>query len=809
MLKNYFKIAFRNLWKNKSFSAINIFGLAIGLCICLLITLFVTDELSYDKYNKKADRIYRVNADVRINGTEFNDRASPAALGPVLAKEYSQIEKTVRIMDDGKILVKKGTETLSEPNSFFADSTLFDVFTLPMIAGDPKTALTQPNSLVIAENTAKKYFNSTDVIGKTLLLNNTTNYKITGVIKDMPAQSHFHFNFIKAMSEREDSRSTFWLSNNFDTYILARSGTDEKTINNYLKEVTKKYAEPQLQEIAHSSFDDLAKKGDRYGYVTIPLTKIHLYSTITTEIEPSGNIQNIYIFIVIAVFILLIAGVNFMNLSTARSAGRSKEVGVRKVLGSNRSSLIAQFLTESVLTSFIALLLALIIAELMLPYFNQLSGKEITLRLFSTSWMLPALLFTTLIVGLLAGLYPAFFLSAFEPIKVLKGKLASGFKAGWLSNSLLVFQFTAAIILIVGTLVIYSQLNYIRNKKLGYNREQVLVLKNIYALGTHSQTFKNEVQSLQGVVSITMARSLPTSPDFNSNAFSKDASFNAAQSLVLQEWRVDANYIPTMGMEIKEGRNFSPQMPTDSAAVIINETAANMLGSGNPLNKKLYQPGSQSNSIETLNIIGIVKDFNSGSLRNKIGPVIFTLEDNRNNMAIRIKTTNISSLIAQIENLYHSMDNNMAGQPFIYSFMDDDFNRLYSSEQRTGKIFVSFTFFAILIACLGLFGLVTYAAEQRTKEIGIRKVLGASLSNIVSMLSKDFLRLVTIAMIIAFPIAWWGMNRWLQDFAYRTNISWWVFASAGVVALLIALITVSFQAIKAAMANPVKSLRTE
>jgi putative ABC transport system permease protein len=325
-------------------------------------------------------------------------------------------------------------------------------------------------------------------------------------------------------------------------------------------------------------------------------------------------------------------------------------------------------------------------------------------------------------------------------------------------------------------------LNYIRNKKLGYNREQVLVLKNIYALGTNSQTFKNEVQSLSGVESVTMAGSLPTSPDFNSPAFSKDPGFSATQALVLQQWEVDANYIPTLGMEMEEGRNFSPQMPTDSQAVIINETAANMLGFDNPLNKKLYQKGSKSKTVKMYNIIGVVKDFNSGSLRNKIGPVIFTLEDNRNNMA---------------------------GQPFIYSFMDDDFNRLYSSEQRTGKIFLSFTFFAILIACLGLFGLVTYAAEQRTKEIGIRKVLGASISNIVNMLSKDFLRLVTISMIIAFPIAWLGMNRWLQDFAYRVTISWWVFALAGLAALLIAIITVSFQAIKAAIANPVKSLRTE
>ena len=809
MFKNYFKIAFRNLWKNKGFSAINIFGLAIGLAICLLITLFVKDELSYDKYNKKADRIYRVNADIRVNGTVFNSRYSPAALGPVLAKEYPQIEKAVRIIDDGKILVKKGAETLLEPNSCFADSTLFAVFTFPMIAGDPKTALTQPYSLVISESMARKYFNSTDVIGKALLLNNTTNYKITGVIKDMPVQSHFHFDFIKATSEMEESRSPFWLNNNFNTYLLARPGTDEKTINNYLKEATKKYAEPQLLQITHSSFDDLAKKGDRYSYVTVPLTRIHLYSKISSEIEPSGNIQNIYIFIVIAIFILLIAGINFMNLSTARSAGRSKEVGVRKVLGSNRSNLITQFLTESVLTSFIALASALAIAALLLPYFNRLSGKQISLGLFSTPWLLPALLLTALIIGLLAGLYPAFYLSAFEPIKVLKGKLSTGFKSGWLSSSLVVFQFTAAIVLIVGTLVIYSQLNYIRSKKLGYNREQVLVLKNIYALGTHSKSFKDQVQNLRGVEAITLTGSLPTSPTSttNRNAFSKDASMNAAQTSILQQWEVDAGFIPTLGMKMKEGRNFSPDMPTDSTAIIINETAANMLGFDKPLNKKLYD--GLNNNVETLTIIGVVKDFNSGSLRNKTEPMVLSLRNNRNNMAIRIKTTNIPSLISQIEKLYHSMDNNMAGQPFIYSFMDDDFNRLYSAEQRTGKIFISFTFFAILIACLGLFGLVTYATEQRTKEIGIRKVLGASISNIVNMLSKDFLKLVAISMVIAFPVAWWGMSRWLQDFAYRTYIGWWVFVIAALLAIIITIATVSVRAIKAAMANPVESLRSE
>ena len=805
MFKNYFKIAFRNLWRNKGFSAINILGLAIGLAVCLLITLFVVDELSYDKYNLNADRIYRVSSDFKVNGSVFVDRESPAPMAAAMMKDYSQIEQATRLMGGGKILVKKGNETLTESNSFYGDANLFTVFTLPMIAGDPKTALLQPHSLVISEYIAKKYFNSTDVIGKTLHLDNTDDYKITGVIKNTPAMSHIHFNLIKAMSGLSESRSTEWTSANYLTYILVRKGVTQHDLDGFLKQATKKYAEPELQHYIHTSIANLEENGDYYRYVTTPIAKIHLYSTITNELEPSGNVQYVYIFIIIAVFILLTACVNFMNLSTARSAGRSKEVGVRKVLGSSRATLIYQFLIESTVTSFIALSIALFIAALLLPYFNILSGKQITLSLFSTVWLVPCLLIITVIIGLMAGLYPAFFMSAFQPIHVLKGKLASGFKGSWLRNSLVVFQFATVIMLIVGTLVIYNQLSFIRNKKLGYNREQVLVLQNTASLYLHAKSFKQDVLKLAGVQSGTMTSFLPTANNNNTYVYAKDASMSAAQSASVSTWNVDEDYIPTLGMQMAKGRNFSKEILTDSTAIIVNETAAALLGFHDPLDKKLFR----SDNHTTLNIIGVVKDFNSGSLRSKIEPLILRLGNNRGSMEFRINTKNIPALISQIETLYHAADANMAGQPFSYSFMDDDFNHLYQSEQNTGKIFMSFAFFAVLIACLGLFGLVTYAAEQRTKEIVVRKVLGASVTSIVSMLSADFLKLVVIAAVIAFPIAWYAMNSWLQGFAFRAPINLWVFAAAASLAVIITLITVSFRAIKAALMNPVTSLRAE
>jgi putative ABC transport system permease protein len=610
MFKNYFKITFRNLWRSKGFSAINIFGLALGLSICLLITLFVIDELSYDKFNLKADRIYRVNSDFKVNGSLFYDRETPALMAQTMVKEYPGVENAARIKDIGKVLVRKGNETVTELNAFYADDELFKVFTLPMIAGDPKTALSQIHSLVISEYIAKKYFNSTNVIGKTLHLDNTNDYKITGVIKDMPAQSHLHFNLIKSVEEFKGRNNPEWTSENFTTYLLARPGITQQDLNTYLKQATKKYAEPDLERFIHTNIASLEEGGDHFRFITIPLTKIHLYSDVPLEQEPSGNIQYVYIFIIIALFILLIACVNFMNLSTARSAGRSKEVGVRKVLGSNRTTLVYQFLTESVFTSFIALIIALFMAALILPYFNHLSGKQITLSLFSNVWLLPCLIVATFIIGIMAGIYPAFFMSAFQPIAVLKGKLASGFKGSWLRNSLVVFQFSTVIMLIVGTLVIYSQLNYIRNKKLGYNREQVLVINNTGSLYLHAKAFKQDVLKLAGVKSGTMSSFLPTVSHNDIEVYGKDAGMGPGQSTALATWYIDEDYIPTLGMQMADGRNFSKDMLTDSSAIIINQTAVNMLQYKDPLNKKIYRGSAHS-----FKIIGVIKDFNTSGVK--------------------------------------------------------------------------------------------------------------------------------------------------------------------------------------------------
>jgi putative ABC transport system permease protein len=807
MFKNYFKMAFRNLLKNKSFSAINILGLAIGLAVCLLITLFVIDELSYDSYNVNADRIYRVSSDFNFNGTIMNKRESPAHMATDMTNDYPQIELATRLRYIGETLVKKGTQTIAEPNTFYGDANMFKVFTLPFISGDANTALTEPQSIVISEDVAKKYFNTTDVVGKTIHLDNAADYKITGLIKNTPQQSHLHFNIIKAMSGFEQSRRPDWMAINVSTYIMVKPGITQHDLDGYLKIATKKYAEPQLVQFAHSTIADLESKGGHFKFATIPLTKIHLYSNSSSEVEPSGNVQHVYIFIIIAVIILLIACINFMNLSTARSAGRAREVGVRKVLGSNRWALIYQFLIESTLTAFIALVIALTFATLLLPYFNAIAHKQIELNFIATTWLMPGLLSATVIIGLMAGLYPAFFMSAFMPAEVLKGKLATGFKGSVLRNGLVVFQFTTVIILIIGTLVIYSQLNYIRNKNLGYNREQVLVVKNTYALNQHANSFKQDVLKLSGVQMGTLTSVFPTDLTESNGVYSKDAAKSPGEAITVSVWNADEDYIPTLGMKMAAGRNFSKDHLSDSTGIVINEAAAALLGFKNPLNKKLYQGDDMHPYVA--HIIGVVKDFNFGSLRNRIKPLVLRLGFNRGSMAFRVNTKNLPALVSKVEKLYHSADANAADQPFEYSFMDDDFNHIYQSEQNMGKIFICFAFFAILIACLGLFGLVTYAAERRTKEIGIRKVLGASVANIVNILSTDFLKLVAIAVLVAFPIAWYAMNNWLQGFAYRTAISWWVFIVAGILAIIITMATVSFRAIKAALANPVKSLKNE
>jgi putative ABC transport system permease protein len=807
MFKNYLKTAFRNLFKNKFYTSINIIGLAVGIATCLLILLYVLDELSYDRYNVNAGRIYRVNNEVKFGNNHFDLAVAPAMMGPAMVKEFPQVKQYTRIQWYGGFLVRKGNENLRENRVAYGDSTLFDVFTLPMIDGNPKTALKEPHSLVITETVAKKYFNRTDVAGKDMLINDTGNYKITGVIKDIPAQSHFNFDFFIANAENPESINDNWLSENWSTYVLLDKKADVIKLQPELNKMMDRYVGPELQGVTNLTIDQFKKVGGYVRASLTPLTDIHLHSNKVGELEANSNVQFVYIFSAIAIFILLIACVNFMNLATARSSNRAKEVGVRKVLGSLRKNLVQQFLTESLLISFIALAFAVFIAALLLPYFNQLADKHILTNTLFRSGMIIPLVLLALVVGMLAGSYPAFFLSAFQPVDVLKGKLAGGFKRSWLRNALVVFQFVISIVLIIGTVVIYQQLNYIHTKDIGFNRNQVLVINSTNALGESAATFKNELLQISGVQNATLTGYLPTDFNRNNDAFFTSPTLNQKDAISMQIWNVDENYIPTLDMKLLQGRNFSKQFLTDSTGIIINEAAAKFLGSKDLLNKKLYRIRDlKSKQLDELHIVGIVKNFNFNSLRDVITPLALHLGESRRNISVRVSTSDISGVIAQIKNKWQTM---APGLPLDYAFMDDQFNRLYSTEQHTGLIFITFAVIAIVIACLGLFGLVTYATEQRTKEIGIRKVLGADVKNIVTMISKDFFKLVIIASVVAFPLSWWAMNKWLNEFAYRIHIAWWIFLGAGLLTLFIALATISFQAIKAAIANPVESLRTE
>jgi putative ABC transport system permease protein len=804
MYKNFIKIAFKSLLKTRNVTIINVLGLALGLATCLLIVFYVVDDLSYDRYNAKADRIYRINSDIKYGGNSSSYAVSPPPLANALAPNIPEVELATRIIAAVDSRFKKGNEHISETKVAYADASLFDVFTLPMIAGDPKTALKEPNCIVLTATAAKKYFNTVNAVGRDLFfVNVNANFKVTGVIENIPSQSHFNFDFILSAPSLESSKSLTWNGFSFNTYALLKPNADREVFYKKLDALFMKNFARQ----PGFNLEAFKKSGSSIGLTATPLLDIHLKSNRQYELGTNSSTDYIYIFSAIALFVLLIACINFMNLSTARSANRAREVGVRKVLGSSRKSLITQFLSESLLVTLFATVTALLAAWALLPLFNQMAGKELAITAQTINWLFPALAVIILVVGVLAGAYPAFYLSAFQPITVLKGKLSTGFKGGGFRNFLVILQFAISIFLVIGTLVIYNQLSYIRDKNLGFNRSKVLVVKNTVSLA-NAKTFKNEVKQIAGVDNVSISGFLPVGSLRQPNSVFTTRVPNSNNALFTEIWPVDEDYLGTMGMKLAQGRNFNSSIVSDSLTMIINETAARMLGfSKDPLSHKLYYVGEDHNShIKEYSIIGVVKDFNFSSLRDNITPVVMMLGNDSRAMSIKLNTTDAKPYIAQIENKWKALSPNLR---FEYSFMDDDFNTAYRTEQRTGKLFLTFTTLAVIIACLGLFSLAAYAAEQRNKEIGIRKVLGASVSAIVSMLSKDFIKLVAISFAIAAPLAWLVMQKWLQGFAYRQSIQWWVIAVAGIGSVLIAFITISSQSFKAAIANPADSLKSE
>ncbi|HVZ95553.1 MAG TPA: ABC transporter permease [Chitinophagaceae bacterium] len=808
MFKNYFKIAWRNLLKSKAFSVINITGLAIGLSCFLLIALYVMDELSYDRFFPDSGRIYRVNSDIRFGGADLHLPLASDMMGQLLKKDYPQVEQYTRVYTfNGDKLVKKGSAYIDESKVANVDSTFFDVFRLPVIEGDTRHALDEPNTVVLTASAAKKYFGTTEVVGKTIEVRDDKNpYKITAVIKDIPQNAHFHFDFFFSMKNVDYGWGQV-TAHNFYTYLRFKPGTDYKAFEKNFPEYIEKYVLPYARKFMNiSSMDEFRKAGNDLRYSLTPLTKIHLYSDRQFELSPSGNIQYVYIFSAVALFILIIACINFMNLTTARSANRAREVGIRKVLGTEKRNLVYQFLFESTLMVLLSLVIAILIVYLVLPMFNDVANKQMTAGSLFSPYILPLLIALPFIVGLMAGSYPAFFLSSFKPIEVLKGKLKSGSKSGGLRSVLVVFQFATSIILIIGTIVVYEQLHYIQTKNLGYDKSQVLIIDGVSSLSGNTNAFKNEVLQLPGVVSGTLSGYLPVTNSARSDdSFSKEAVMTTQSGFDMQNWYVDYDYIKTLGMQIIRGRGFSKDFPGDSSTVIINETTAKILGYSDPVGKILYR-SEDNGKTSPHTIIGVVKNFNFESLHQDVGPLCFFLGGGGGSGIFKVNTSDIQNIIAQAENKWKEL---APGMPFSYRFLNQSFDEMYRAEQRAGRIALIFSVLAIFIACLGLFGLAAFIAEQRTKEIGIRKVLGASVSSIVSMLSKDFVTLVIIAFVLAAPLAWWAMHSWLQSFAYRIHISWWVFAAAGLSALIIALATVSFQAIKAGIANPVDSLRTE
>jgi len=796
MYKNYLKTAFRSLAKNRIFTAINILGLSIGLAVCLLILFYVVDEVSYDKYNANADRIYRITEIASLNGNEASYAGSEKPLLEAI-KTFPEIEKTARFipittlfLSPQKFYVRKGTNNLQERKVVYTASDIFDIFTLPVISGVP--SLNDPHTAVITESTATKYFGRTDVAGQALTINDTSQYKITAVIKDVPAQSHFNFDLFLSYSSIPEYLAGGWGYGGVHNYVLLRPGANIGKL------------EKQMQAIAYDNYPASMHMNNNYiKYVLTPVTDIHLHSVSQFELSNQGSIQQVYLFSMIAVFILLIACVNFMNLSTARSAKRAKEVGIRKVLGSARRALIFQFLTESLLITIISTIIAVIFAWLLMPLFNQIAVKQLALTSKSITWLVPALLLLILIVGLLAGSYPAFFLSAFKPIKVLKGKLSNGFKGGWLRNSLVVFQFAISIFLIIGTMVIYDQLHYTRSKSMGYNRDQKLVIRNVNVLGNQAKIFKEEVMQLPGVVSATMSNFLPTGEDRNLTGLFPELPIDIKKDVLSEFWPVDEDYLKTLDLKLTAGRNFLNDMASDSAAIIVNEAFVRRFGFKEPLNKTVYR---NSYGIQPYHIIGVVRDFHYSSLRDQIKPLALVYNEDHGAITAHIKTANLPALMTQMENKWKAISTK---QQFTYSFMDEDFDAGYRADGRMGQLFIAFSALAILIACLGLFGMAAYAAEQRIKEIGIRKVLGATVPGIVRMLSLDFIKLILIAILVASPLAWFAMSKWLQDFAYRVNLHWWIIAITAIMAILIAFLTIGFQSFKAAITNPVKTLKTE
>ncbi|HKL09439.1 MAG TPA: ABC transporter permease [Bacteroidales bacterium] len=805
MIKNFFLTAFRNLTQKWSYSFINILGLTIGLASVIYIFLFVSFELSYDKMHNHYDRIYRMGVKGMLMNSEINQAITAAPMAEALRNDYPEVAGACRLTTAGDWLMTYKDKKFNERYFLFADSTFFDIFSFKLIKGDPKTVLTEPRSIVFTESAAKKYFGNEDPVGKTLKVeNDTVLYQVTGLMQDIPENSHFTFDMLGSMTTLRRSESTFWVNHNYYTYILLNEGTDPEAFETKMQSLVEKYVGPQIEQILGVNMQEFEASGNSFGYFMQPLADIHLRSDLQYEIEANGNILYIYIFISVAVFILVIASINFTNLATARAANRATEVGVRKVLGAQKKQLVAQFLTESFLITLLSLALAVVALEVVMPYLNNITQIPLAIDYFGSWYTLPGLLLLIVLVSFMAGSYPAFFLASFRPVAVLKGKLKLGAKNGMLRSALVIVQFVVSVFILLSTYTVSDQLHYMLNKDLGFEKEHVLMIRRSDGLRNQMESFKSEVKNLSGVVEITNARNYP-GINFSNNTFFKEGE-QTNTYLLNQAW-VSFDYEKTFGFEMLKGRFFSKDFPTDSNAIVINESAVKSLGLDEPVGKNLLLPAGE-NEYRPLKIIGVVKDFHFKSLHTTIEPAAFTLLPGNweGVVCVKLRPENINNTISSIQNIWESFTSQY---PFEYFFFDDHMEDLYQAEKRTSSIFIIFSLLSVVIALFGLFGLISFITEQRKKEIGIRKTFGSTSLNIVVIICKDILKLIIIATLISWPIAYWVMNKWLQDFSYRVDIHFIMFLVIPLITMLVSLLVVIYQALKAAFRNPAETLRYE
>lgn len=810
MIQNYLKIAWRNLQKYKIFSLINIVGLSMGIAACLLITIYIRHEISYDHQVPKANQLYRLVGNLNEGGNLLRYVDFSANMARTLKADFAEVEQAGRLMDNPLFDGAGGNEIRIEGQSMkyheegftYADTSLLEMFDFPMVEGDLKAALSEPNTLVISREISEKYFPNESAMGKSLYLNGNDSLpiRISGVMENLPSNSHLDYDFLLTLTGVEfgAGEQTRWLQNNYFTYLMIREGTDIEALGkkitagileNYLIPALKAYGDVKANTVANQSWLELQALPD-----------IHLYSTTVLERKTRGDIRFIWLFGAVALFILLIACINFINLSTAQSANRAKEVGLRKVVGSQRSGLVFQFLTESMVITLMAFILGLNLASWLMPLFGTLSGKELSMP-WGELWFIPSLLGAALLIGLVAGLYPAFFLSAFEPIHVLKGKLSRGSKSAGLRSGLVIFQFSVSVILIVGTIIINKQMHYMLNKEVGYDKEQVIQLQGTNMLGERVPAFKEELLNMAGIERASVSDYLPiVGTKRNGNTFWNEGQVNNEEGIPGQAWVVDEDYLSTLGMHLVEGRNFSKERASDQNAVIINQKMAEKLRMKNPLEKRL------SRFYNLYDIIGVVEDFHFENLREEVTPLAMFYGNSNSVISVKANTEDMTALLAGIEEKWQVFAPDLA---FRYTFMDESYAEMYDSVQRIGRIFTSFAILAILVACLGLYALSAFLVEQRRKEMSIRKVLGASMQQIFERLTRHFLSLVGVALVIGFPIAYFLMREWLKDYPYRTDIDWWVFVVAGLIAIVITLSTVSYHAVKTALVNPAETLASE